>query len=219
MARSSLSSRWPEQRTSGVRKGLWQTDALMLMGAAFLVAFTLAVTVLAIFGVGERGTAIALRATARWSFLIFWLAYAGSAIAWLCEPRLNRLAHRGRELGLAFASAQLVHVGLVLWIIHVATGPTGAMIFFWVGIFCTYALALFSLPRLRDALGPFLWRISRTIALEYIALAFAADFIVAKLQADGLSKFPPSYLPFALPLIAGAGARFVAYSRAEATKL
>ena len=180
------------------------------MAAAFLIALALAVIVLVIFGVGERGTAIALRATARWSFLLFWLAYAGGAIAWLCRPRLDGLARRGRELGLAFASAQLVHVGLVLWIIHIATRPTGAMVFFWVGIFCTYLLALFSVPRLRDALEPRLWRIFRTIALEYIAIAFTADFVT--LHVAELREHPVSYLPFALMLVSGAGLRVVAYS-------
>jgi len=178
------------------------------MAAAFLVALGLAVIVLVIFGVGERGTAIALRATARWSFLLFWPAYAGGAIAWLW-PRLNGLARHGRELGLAYASAQLVHVGLVLWIIHVATGPSGAMVFFWVGIFCTYLLALFSVPRLRNSLEPRLWRIFRTIALEYIAIAFTADFV--NLHVDELRKHPISYLPFALMLVSGAGLRVVAF--------
>ena len=89
------------------------------MWAAFIIAFVLAAGVLIIFGVGERGTAIALRATARWSFLLFWFAYVGGSIAWLCGPRFDGLARRGRDLGLAYASAQLVHVGLVLWIIHI----------------------------------------------------------------------------------------------------
>ena len=177
------------------------------MWAAFLIALALAVVVLVIFGVGERGTAIALRATARWSFLLFWLAYAGGAIAWLCRPHLDVLARYGREVGLAFASAQLVHVGLVLWIIHIAKEPVGAMLFFWVGMLCTYLLALFSVPRLRDALEPRLWRIFRTIALEYIALAFAADFIT--LHAGGLGTL--SYLPFALMLVSGASLRVIAY--------
>jgi hypothetical protein len=185
--------------------------AVSWMWAAFLIAFALAAVVFVIFGVGERGTAIALRATARWSFLLFWFAYAGGALAWLCRPRLDGLARHGRELGLAFASAQLVHVGLVLWIIHVATGPSGAMVFFWVGIFCTYLLALFSVPRLRDALDPRLWRIFRTIALEYIALAFAADFIIGPLHAGGFGKYPLTYLPFALTLVSGAGLRVVAF--------
>jgi len=123
----------PESRGFGFR-GINRRPitAVSWMCAAFLIAFALAVVVLIIFGVGERGTAIALRATARWSFLLFWLAYAGGAIAWLFGPRLDGLARHGRKLGLAFASAQLVHVGLVLWIIHITTGPSGAMVFFWV---------------------------------------------------------------------------------------
>jgi hypothetical protein len=181
------------------------------MWAAFFIAFALAVIVFVIFGIGERGTAIALRATARWSFLLFWLAYAGSAIAWRCGSRLDVLARNGREMGLAFASAQLIHVGLVLWIIHIAKDPPGAMLFFWVGIFCTYLLALFSLPRLRDALEPRLWRIFRTIALEYIAIAFAADFILIPLVGGGVGKYPLSYLPFALMLVSGAGLRVAAF--------
>jgi hypothetical protein len=203
------SAHTPERRDLGVRGIPWRPiTTVSLMWAAFLVALGLAVIVLVIFGVGERGTAIALRATARWSFLLFWPAYAGSAIAWLW-PRLRGFARHGRELGLAYASAQLIHVGLVLWIIHVATGPSGAMVFFWVGIFCTYLLALFSLPRLRNSLEPRLWRILRTIALEYIAIAFTADFIT--LHAHELGKHPLGYLPFALVLVSGAGLRFVAF--------
>jgi hypothetical protein len=198
-----------ERRYLGVHQiGRGPITIVSLMCAAFLVALALAAIVLAIFGVGERGTAIALRATARWSFLLFWPAYAGGAIAWLW-PRLNGLARCGRELGLAYASAQLIHVGLVLWIIHVAAGPSGTMAFFWMGIFCTYLLALFSLPRLQDALGPRLWRILRTIALEYIAIVFAADFIT--LHSQNLGRHPLSYLPFALLLVSAAGLRFVAF--------
>ena len=158
------------------------------MVAAFLVALVSTAIVLSVFGTGELGTAKALSVTARWSFLLFWLAYAGGAIARLFGPNFDGLARRGREFGLAFASAHLVHVGLVLWIIHVATQPGDAMVFFWVGIFCTYLLALFSLPRLREALGTRLWRTSRTIALEYIAIVFAADFIAGPLQGPDLAS-------------------------------
>jgi hypothetical protein len=180
------------------------STTVLLMSAAFLIALVLAVIILVVFGVGEQGTAIALRATARWSFFFFWAAYVGGAIAWLWPP-LYGLARHGRELGLAFASAQLVHVGLVFWIIHVATGPGGAMVFFWIGIFCTYLLALFSLPRLRGAFDPRLWRLLRTIAMEYIAVAFTADFI----SLHVLGRL--SYLPFALMLVSGAGLRLAAF--------
>jgi len=165
------------------------------MGAAFLVAVALAAILLALFGAGNGSTELALRVTARWSFLLFWLAYAGGAMARLFGPPFAGLARCGRELGLAFASAQLVHVGLVLRLFH---GLGRGMAFFWVGILCTYLLALFSLPQLRDGLGPRLWRTFRTIALEYIALVFAADFILLPLLQGGFANYPLTYLPFAL---------------------
>jgi len=183
------------------------------MGAAFVVALGTAAIVLAIFGVGERGTDIALRATARWSFLLFWLAYAGGALATLFGSRLTGLARQGRNLGLAFASAQLIHVGLVLWVIHIAAAPDGSMLFFWVGIFCTYVLACFSLPWLRDKLGQRLWRILCTITLEYIALVFAADFILIPLQEKGPGGYPLSYVPFVLMLAGGLGLRLTSVVR------
>jgi hypothetical protein len=74
----------------------------------------------------------------------------------------------------------------------------------------SYLLALFSLPRVRDAMGPLLWRISLVIALNYIALVFAADFIEGPLKRGGIANYPLSYLPFALMLIAGAGLRVAA---------
>ena len=203
----SITVRAPERRDIGGRGiGRWPITAWM--GAAFLIALALALIVLAIFGAGSQGIEQALRITGRWSFLLFWLAYAGGAMARLWGPGLAGLARRGRELGLAFASAHLVHLGLVLW--HIAVEPGAAMVFFWVGMLCTYLLALFSLPQLRDALGPRLWRTFCTIALEYIALVFAADFILLPLRADGLGNYPLTYLPFALMLVGGTGLRVAA---------
>jgi hypothetical protein len=82
-------------------------------GAAFCSALALAVFVLAVIGTGTRGTVMALRVTARFSFLLFWFAYAGRALATLFGHRFESVAKRGRELGLAFASAHLVHVALL----------------------------------------------------------------------------------------------------------
>jgi hypothetical protein len=191
----------------------WPASTLSWMVAVFLIGVASAAMVLAIFGVGERGATIALRLTARWSFVLFWLAYTGSAMARLLGPRLAGLARYGREFGLAFASAQVVHVGLVLWLFYLAPGANGGMVFFWVGIICTYLLALFSLPRLRDALGPRLWRISCMIAMEYIALVFFVDFIRIPFRRDGLGNYPLSYLPFALMLVGGVGLRVASFAR------
>jgi hypothetical protein len=186
------------------------------MAAAFLVSLALAAIVLGLFGAGEDGAVLALRVTARWCFLLFWPAYAGGALAKVCGPRFGVLARHGREFGLAFAAALIVHVGLVVWIIHIAADQRGSMTFFWVGVFCTYALALFSWPRLRELLGPLLWRILCTMALEYIALVFAVDFIVEPLHAAGTDKYPLTYLPFVVMLVGGAGLRLAAFARRRA---
>jgi hypothetical protein len=182
------------------------TTTLSWMLASVLIAVA---AVAIVFGEGSGRTGLALRWTGRWSFLLFWLAYVGSAMATLFGPRFAGLARRGRELGLSFASAHLVHVALVLWLYHKATEPIGAMVSFWVGVLCTYLLVLFSLPPLQVALGRRLWRICRTIALEYIALAFAGDFIFIPLH-DGYSW---SKLLFAMMLVSGVILRFVAFER------
>ena len=189
----------------------WRGAALSWMVLTFFIGLALAAIILFIFGTGERGIVLALRVTARWSFLPFWLAYAGGAMATLFGSRFAGVARHGKELGLAFASAQLVHLGLVVWLYQSATDPLGAMTFFWIGALCTYLLALFSLPRLRDALGPRIWRALRTIAVEYIALVFARDFILGPLH-DIARTYPATYLPFALMLVGGASLRFAAFA-------
>jgi hypothetical protein len=174
------------------------------VAACFLIAFALAAAVVAIFGAGIHGTGLVLRWTGRWSFLLFWFAYAGSATAALFGRRFAGFARRGRELGLGFASAQLVHVGFVFWLYHIA--PSGPA--------CSVRMpsALFSLPQLQAALGPRVWQISRTIALEYIALVFAFDFIFLPLR-DGYDNYPLSHLPLAFMLVSGASLRFAAFAR------
>src|SRR6516225_5684329 len=196
-------------------QGRWPTTTAVSMAAGFLIAFMLAAVILAIFGVGDRGTVIALRATARWSFLLFWLAYAGGAMAKLFGPRFNTLAQQGRTMGLAYASAQLMHVALIFWLFYLAGRPGGGMVVFWAGIACTYLLALFSWPRLRDALGLRWWRIVRTIAMEYIAYVFAVDFILGPLHGHGVAGYPLSYVPFAIVLVVGASLRMAAAVRPQ----
>ena len=132
--------------TAGLNRRSLSTSSWM--ATAFVIALALAAIAFANLGAGDQGTFVALRLTARWSFLLFWFAYAGGAITKLSGLRLGGLERRGREFGLAFASAQLVHVGLVLWLFNILTGPVDAMVFFWVGVLCTYLLAIFSLPRL-----------------------------------------------------------------------
>lgn len=213
MTRIDIPARAPSLRAFGSTRIGWSASVPAWMAGAFLVSLLLAAIVVAVRGAGEPGTALALRVTARWCFVLFWPAYAGGALAKLFGPRFAVLARHGREFGLAFAAALSVHLALVLWLIGIAADQRSPMLFFWVGALCTYALALLSWPRLRDALGPRWWRRCCTVALEYIALVFAADFIVEPLRGGGIGQYPVSYWPFAGVLAAGACLRLAAFVR------
>jgi hypothetical protein len=133
---------------------------------------------------------MALRLTGRLSFLFFWPAYVASAIATLFGRGFTILARYGREFGLAFASAQLVHIGLVVWLSANSPGPVleRVMPFFAIGVIWTYILAFSSVKRFQHVFRPNLWRIFRNLGVEYIALVFFADFILGPIQSDVCSS-------------------------------
>ena len=195
---------------AGPATGVW-------MGAAFGVALMLAILVSKTEGTDAEGIKQALRATARWSFLFFWMAYAGGALAALFGPSFRAIAARGRQFGLAFAAAHLVHAGLVLWLYQISVNPpvgTRTLVFFAVALFWTYLLALFSIPKLSGVLPSKIWRIVRTLGVEYIALAFLVDFLKNPFEGSALHVL--AYLPFLALGTVGPVLRFVAFVRRRA---
>ena len=172
------------------------------MASAFAVAAVLTAAVFAVFGAGERGADIALQVTARWSFLLFWPAYAGGAMAMLFGPAFQPLRRHARTFGLAFAAAQLVHIALVGWLCWIGTPPlTGTFLFFSGPLVCVYILALSSIGRLQNMLGATGWRIVRLVGMNYIAYAFVVDFW--KYPSAGRLEFITGYIPFAAMGLAG----------------
>jgi len=177
--------------------------------AGFCGALVLAIITVVVKGTSAHATVIALQVTGRWSFILFWPAYAGSAFGLIFEGSPRFLTERGREFGLAYAAAHLVHVVLVVWLYHVSNKPPvpqSTLWFFSVGIAWTYLLALFSIRRLRNMLNSKLWQILRLTALNYIAAAFLIDFVVGPLigniQYQGIRRIL-GYLPFGVLAIAG----------------
>jgi hypothetical protein len=125
-------------------------NAAAWMASAFCAAFGLAAVVLAAFGTEERGTNVALQVTARFSFLLFWPAYAAGAMTALFGPAFEPFKRRAREFGLAFASAHLVHLALVAWLTYMDTSHLAGSSFF-----------LESPPH-----GPTFWHCSRSVAFN-----------------------------------------------------
>lgn len=171
--------------------------SLIWMAAAFGIALAIAVMTLVLQGADNRGTRLALELTARWSFLLFFLAYAGSAIANLFH--IDQLAGRGREFGLAFAAAHLVHVGLIVWLGHVLGRVPlsgGLLLFFLIALFATYVLAGFSFGGVKT-IGPAAWRWIRFLGMNYILIAFGRDFVLPVLYPKPSQINPGHYLFYA----------------------
>jgi hypothetical protein len=174
------------------------------MGLAFAIALGLATAVLATRGTGAKGLVRALQVTARWSFLPFWLAYVSGSMSALFGPTFDALARRGREFGLAYAAAQLIHVGIVVWLFQISPEPplSGILFaYFTIGIIWTYLLAALSFGRLIEILGPRTWRTLRVVGLNYILSAFAFDFVRPILHL-GTAHHDLSLLVQYLPFVA-----------------
>jgi len=181
------------------------------MGSAFGAALISATIVIVVFGAGERGTATALRVSARFSFLLFWIAYAGSPLTALFGATFQPLKKRAREFGLAFAAALLVHIGLIGWLCWIGAPPAfGVFVFFGIAVLFTYLLALFSIGNLQQVLGPRWWWLLRTLGMNYIAYAFFTDFINNPLDVS--IKHLVSYLPFVILVVAGPFLRLAAWT-------
>lgn len=182
--------------------------ARLWMMAAVVGTLISVTIVFAIMGTGEKGAGAALRVSARLSFLLFWAAYAGGALATVFGPMFESMARHGRNFGLAFAAALSVHLGAALWYYHVSAYPfrfTPIIRAELVGVVWIYILASFSIKRLRDLISPELWRRMRVLGMEYVAVLFAFNFAV----------FPTTitYFPFLLLIIAAMIFRLVAVLR------
>jgi len=186
--------------------GAWQRFTTRdLMAGSFCIGvaiFILSRTLTTVPGVD-------LGATARWSFVLFWLGTTGGAMARLFGPTFDDLARRGRDLSLAYAAAQLVHLAIVVRVLYKTPRPASELLFFGTAVFWTYLLAGLSVKKLSNRLNPTVWRILRTVGVEYIALAFLFDFGRKPLD-DGFFK-ALYYVPFLTLAIAAPLLRLAAF--------
>jgi hypothetical protein len=197
---------------------------LMFMGVAFITAAVLAFAVLSVSGINTDGIKRALRFTARFSFLLFWMAYSGGSLAVLISNHCDRVKHNlfcgvplndcsrwiarhGRDFGLAFASAHSVHLLLIICLYRLSPEPplsTQGIVFFSIGMLWTYLLAVLSIQYMAQLVGS-QWRSFRLVGMEYIMLAFQSDFLPGSLGND--TKSLVGYLPFAVLGAAGTALR------------
>jgi len=189
-----------------------QRIAWFAIFAAFLASLVLAVSIVGLFGT-ERGVGMALAATARLAFPVFWFAYAGGALASLFGDALLPLKKHTRDFGLAFAAMMTVHLGLVVLLCIKGAAPSATtFIIFGVAAIFTYLLALLSNRRIRELVPDKHWPRIRALTMNYIALAFFYDF--AKFHASDFHALL-KYFPFAILAVAGLMLRLAAWVTKE----
>ena len=188
------------------------------MLAAIAVALVMVIVIRLNLGPRER-MSTALRATARWSFVLFWLATAGPPLSTLLGARFKPLARQARNLGLSYASAHLVHLGLVVWMYLTSTPQLGRNVFvvFGIGVFWTYLLAALSFETVSAAVGVHATRILRLIGVEYIAFVFFIDF--NKNPLGGRFARVLDYAPFVALAAAGPLLRLAAFAKRHRQKI
>ena len=174
------------------------------MAAAFLTALAIAAIAYAI-AVPSQRLGMALRATARWSLFWFCLATYGGALTAIFGSRFQNLARRGRDFGLAFASAHLVHVALVAYFFYSVPDPNVTLLYllvFWIGVFWTYLLTILSFRNQFSVwLGARRWKVVLKIGVEYIAFAYVFEF--ANRMLDGNRSNAMHYLPLFAAAVGG----------------
>jgi methionine sulfoxide reductase heme-binding subunit len=145
---------------SAARPGDW---ALIAGGASLTVA--LAASLFTVVGTGSDGTELALRMTARLSFVWFMLAFVAAPLHQLRPSRLSAwLLRRRRALGVTFGLSMAVHVVCIqrLFMLYAPERPpmvTAADFIIGIpGLILVGLLTLTSLDALKRRLGPVAWR-------------------------------------------------------------
>jgi hypothetical protein len=104
--------------------------------------------------VSGKCSSIALQATARLAFLFFLPAYVGGALTFLFGDLFLPIRRHARELGLAFAAALLVHLGLVVRLCAIGSPPSRETFGnFGLAAAFAYLLVVLSVDSLRQALA------------------------------------------------------------------
>ena len=200
-------------------------DSIEVMGivVATLVNATLAGTVLQLAGADSAGTELALRTTARVSFVWFMLAFVAAPLQQLRPSRVSAwLLRRRRALGVVFGLSMSIHVGFIvrLYALHAPLRPpmvTDADFFIGIpGLAIVVLLTITSAEALKRRLGPIAWQRLHTTGIWVVWGIFflcLVDSVGRKTTAHPVL----AYHAFIAVLLLGMSLRLVAVWRRHTT--
>jgi hypothetical protein len=180
----------------GVKIMLRRPNVLVWIAAAVAVSVAVAIAKISVAPDLDHGLPSAVGAVARVAFIPFWLSYTGGAWVTLGFRRFGVIRDHARELGLAFAAAIAVHIGLICWQTLLGHPPgRGVVIIFGVAALLTLLLSVVSIPILSKRLPRVALARFRYCATTYIALTYLSDFAIHPQPA--VLHYWIAYAPFA----------------------
>jgi sulfoxide reductase heme-binding subunit YedZ len=162
------------------------TSARAISTPALIAAATAVALAIVAYGYSEfRGwnaeaAAAAARYTARFSFLLFILAWSASALAKLWPGGWRTvLVRRRRAVGLSFAAAHFVHLGALLIAVLAFVTPRSMTTIYGGGLGYVFIalMALTSNDWSVRTLGPKHWKLLHTVGGIAIATIFFVSYV------------------------------------------
>ena len=165
--------------TRGPAPGWAQPGDLAIVAAGTALNLAIAAALFAVAGTDSDGTELALRLTARVSFVWFLLVFVAAPAQRLYPSAFGALlVRRRRALGVTFGLSMAIHVGCILrlYALHAPARPpmvTDSDI--WIGIPALGMVALLtvtSLDALKRRLSPAAWRRLHTTGIWVVWAIF-----------------------------------------------
>ena len=187
-----------------------------ITGAAAFAVGAMALAILLIAGVNERGLHLVIRSTAQTSFALFLSAFAATALLKLWPSRFSKWLRRNRRyVGVSFAASHMAHAFAIIALAVMTGGVSlrdtqipelagGGMAYVFI-----LAMAATSSDKAVSWMGLRRWSLLHTVGMYYIWLIFMVSY-------GGRAVFSIYYAPLALLLLIAMGMRLFASSRRPA---
>ncbi len=190
--------------------------------AATALSLTVAATILVAGAGGRDATRLALRATARASFVYFVLAFVASPLVRLHpSPWSAWLRRRRRAFGVAFGASMTVHVFCILRLYTLYSPARPPMVTdadFAIGVPGLVLVALMtvtSFVAVRRRLAPAWWRRLHRVGMHVVWLIFFLCLVNSVGRKDTTHPLA-AYWAFVAVLLAAMGLRLAAWGRRPA---
>ena len=182
----------------------------VIVGWAALALSAMVASVIAIYGAGEEGARVTIRATARTSFVLFLTAFTATALVRLWPGGLTKWVRANRRyIGVSFGVSHAFHAIGIAALAFITSGAslretdTAALVGGSLAYLFIAAMVLTSFDRTAAMLGQKKWQILHTTGMYYLWAVFFFSY-------GGRAVVSIFYSPLALLLISAIALRFVA---------